>query len=113
VHSRLPLVADRQPDRVVGVVQRRAVFDRLIGGQVDGTVGDLMRPALLVTEDLPGHELLERLIRQQQHLAAVVDDATRLTGVVSLEDVLEYLLGCDIVDEHDGHPTESTGEGQA
>jgi CBS domain containing-hemolysin-like protein len=104
VHSRLPLVEDRDPDRVLGIVQRRAVFDRLIGGDTTGTLRDLMRPALVVPQDTPGHQLLEQFISQQQHLAVVSDEHGKLSGVVSLEDVLEYLLGRDIVAEHDKHP---------
>jgi CBS domain containing-hemolysin-like protein len=104
VHSRLPLVDDRDPGRVVGIVQRRAVFDKLISGDRTGALRDLMRPALVVPEHAPGHKLLEQFISQHQHLAVVSDSHDRLCGVVSLEDVLEYLLGRDIVAEHDRHP---------
>ena len=103
-HSRLPLTEDRDPDRVLGIVQRRVVFDALVRGEQTGTLRDLMRPAMFVSRTTPGHELLERFISEHQHLAMVVDDSGRLNGVVSMEDVLEYLLGRDIVAEHDSHP---------
>ena len=104
VHSRLPLTEDRDPDRVVGVVQRRAVFDRLMRGDQTGTLRDLMRPVLFAPENVRGHQLLDRFITQHQHLAVVIDGAGRMNGVVTLEDVLEYLLGSAIVGEHDTHP---------
>lgn len=104
VHSRIPLTEGNDLDRVVGVVQRRAVFDQLMQGDRTRRLRDLMRPALFVPENLRGHQLLELLIAQRQHLAIVTDAASRVSGVVSLEDVLEYLLGRPIVGEHDSHP---------
>jgi len=104
VHSRVPLTEGNDLDRVVGVVQRRAVFDQLMQGDQTRKLRDLMRPALFVTEDMRGHQLLELFIGQRQHLAIVTDAAGRTSGVVSLEDILEYLLGHPIVGEHDAHP---------
>jgi CBS domain containing-hemolysin-like protein len=86
------------------MVQRRAVFDQLMHGERTKRLRDLMRPALFVPENLRGHQLLELLIAQRQHLAIVTDTAGRTSGVVSLEDVLEYLLGRPIIGEHDAHP---------
>jgi CBS domain containing-hemolysin-like protein len=62
------------------------------------------RPALFASENLRGHQLLDQLISQHQHLAVILDDAGHMTGIVTLEDVLEYLLGASIVGEHDAHP---------
>jgi CBS domain containing-hemolysin-like protein len=104
VHSRVPVTEDSDLDRVVGLVQRRAVFDQLTHGKRTKRLRDLMRPALFVPENLRGHQLLELLIAQRQHLAIVTDAAGQTSGVVSLEDVLEYLLGRPIVGEHDAHP---------
>lgn len=104
VHSRLPLTESGNPNRVMGVVQRRVVFDHLLRGEQGKLLRDLMRPALFVTEDLRGHQLLDRLMSQRQHLAVVTDKTGGMVGVVTLEDVLEYLLGQQIVGEHDKHP---------
>ena len=103
VHSRLPVTESGHPEQIVGVVQRRVVFDHLHDEQ-GATVGTLMRPVLFVAENLRGNQLLERLTNEHQHLAVVVDETRRMTGVVTLEDVLEYLLGRPIVGEHDTHP---------
>ena len=104
VHSRLPVTEGGDLDRVVGVVQRRVVFDHLMQGDQTTALRALMRPALFTSEQSRGHQLLDQLISQRQHLAVVLDDAGRMTGVVTLEDVLEYLLGASIVGEHDTHP---------
>jgi CBS domain containing-hemolysin-like protein len=103
VHSRLPVTESGDPEQIVGVVQRRVVFDELHDKHA-ATLRTLMRPVLFVPENLRGNQLLERLIDEHQHLAVVVDPTRRMTGVVTLEDVLEYLLGSPIVGEHDTHP---------
>ncbi len=104
VHSRIPLTEEGDLDRVVGIVQRRVVFDRLMQGERTKKLRDLLRPALFVPETLRGHQLLELFIGQRQHLAIVTDAVGRTSGVVSLEDVQEYLLGRPIIGEHDTHP---------
>jgi len=63
-----------------------------------------MRPALIVSEKWGGHQLLDRLMAERQHLAVVTNADGQVVGVVTLEDVMEYLLGKPIVGEHDSHP---------
>ncbi len=104
VHSRIPITANKDLDRVIGVVQRRTVFDHIVREDCNKTLRELMRPALFVSEDRGGHQLLDCLMKDRQHLAVVTDSGGHLVGVVTLEDVLEYLLGKPIVGEHDSHP---------
>jgi len=63
-----------------------------------------MRPALIVSEKWGGHQFLDRLMAERQHLAVVTNADGQVVGVVTLEDVMEYLLGKPIVGEHDSHP---------
>lgn len=91
-------------DRVVGVVQRRAVFDQIVRDECHVTLRELMRPALFVSENSGGHQLLDRLMAERQHLAVVTNSDGHVVGVATLEDVLEYLPGTPIVGEHDSHP---------
>lgn len=104
VHSRIPVTEGDDLDRVVGVVQRRAVLDHIVREDCNKTLRELMRPALFVLEDWGGHQLLDRLMEERQHLAVVSDAGGPVVGVATLEDVLEYLLGKPIVGEHDSHP---------
>ena len=104
VHSRIPVTESDNLDRVVGVVQRRTIFDHIVRDACHVTLRDLMRPALFVPEDWGGHQLLDRLMAERQHLAVVIDTGGLVVGVATLEDVLEYLLGQPIVGEHDSHP---------
>lgn len=104
VHSRIPVTAGNNLDQVIGVVQRRTVFDHIVRDDCHKTLRELMRPALFVSEDWGAHQLLDRLMKERQHLAVVTDSKGLVAGVVTMEDVLEYLLGKPIVGEHDSHP---------
>lgn len=104
VHSRIPVTDGGDLNRVLGVVQRRTILDHLVREDCLKTLRDLMRPALIVSEAWGGHQLLNRLMADRQHLAIVTDEHGCVAGVVTLEDVLEYLLGKPIVGEHDSHP---------
>jgi len=104
IHSRIPVTEGAELDRVLGVVQRRTVYDHLLRENCNKKLRDLMRPALIVPEETGGHQLLDRLMAERQHLAVVTNASGRVVGVVSLEDIMEYLLGKPIVGEHDSHP---------
>jgi CBS domain containing-hemolysin-like protein len=101
--SRLPVCADDDPDRILGVVHRRKVFDALARDRFEVTIGELMEPPVFVREDVNAHELLERFLNTRRHLFCVTNAEGQFVGVVTLEDVLECLLGEEIVDETDLH----------
>jgi putative hemolysin len=81
------------PDQVVGMVH---VFDVLASG---GDSWPALRPVTVTSGDRPANELLFALLRARRQLAIVVGDG-RLEGVVTVEDLLEELVG-EIRDEHD------------
>jgi len=102
VHSRVPVVEGTDADEILGVVHRREVLDAaLLRPDAGMLVRDLLRPIRFVPEATPANELLELFIADRAHMAAVVDEYGGFQGVVTLEDVLECLLGAEIVDEHD------------
>lgn len=102
VHSRIPLVESGDPDQIVGLVYRREVFDAILDGEKDElTLRDLMHPIHFVPEAMPAHQLLDLFLQERKHMFALADEYGGFGGVVTLEDVLECLLGAEIVDEHD------------
>jgi CBS domain containing-hemolysin-like protein len=102
VHSRVPVIEGEDPDRVIGMVHRREVLDTALRPSGDERVlRDFLRPIRFIPESMPADVLLRLFVEDRTHLAAVVDEYGGLAGVVSLEDVLECMLGADIVDEHD------------
>ena len=106
-HSRLPVVKNNDPDQVEGIVHRRDVFDELVTKSPEQLAGrtlrDLMHPAVFVPDKIPCNELLRMFIRERQHLMVVTNEYGGMEGVIALEDVLEFILGEEIVDPHDKH----------
>jgi CBS domain containing-hemolysin-like protein len=102
VHSRVPLIEGDDPDKVIGLVHRREVLDRALSRPNEELLlRDMMRPIRFVPETIAATELLKIFIADRSHMVAVVDEYGGMDGVVTLEDVLESMLGAEIVDEHD------------
>ena len=97
--SRIP-VYDENNEDLVGMVERRTLGQRVAAGG-SGTLADLMRPLRYVPESLTLDKLLQEFLNGRTHLFAVLDEYGGLAGVVSLEDVMEEILGREIVDESD------------
>ena len=99
--SRIPIFEDGDTDEVVGIVHRHDIFSALAAGREDTLIQDLGRPADFVPQTLTLDRVLRRFLESRQHLFIVIDEYGGLNGVVSLEDVLEELIGREIVDETD------------
>lgn len=100
--SRFPLVGE-DPDRLLGMVHIKDVYYQQLEGSATPDLARLARPFVTTAEDTPLERLLGDLRRKRTHLAAVRDPAGRWTGIVSLEDVLEEIVG-SIADEFEVEP---------
>ena len=100
-HSRYPVFRE-QIDNVVGLLYAKDLFKLLeAGDHKQTTLRDIIRqPANFVAESQPLSTLLKEMRGRRQHLAIVVDEFGGISGIVTLEDVLEEIVG-DIRDEHD------------
>lgn len=98
--SRIPLY-DKNKDNWVGIILRRDAYNKLAEGLRDIKLRQLMRPMQLIPDSLTLDKLLLRFLKQRGHIVGVVDEWGAIAGVVSLEDVLEEILGREIVDEYD------------
>jgi CBS domain containing-hemolysin-like protein len=98
-HSRLPVYGDGL-DEVVGMVHIKDVFMANVDASRDRSLDALMRHPLFVPESMGVIELLARMRSQRIHLAIVVDEFGGTEGLVTIEDVVEEIVG-DIEDEHD------------
>ena len=99
-HSRVP-VFDADQDDIVGVVHRSDVLTAVANDQFELKLDTMMRPIHFVVDSTRLDELLRTFLDRRQHLVAVIDEFGGFAGVVTLEDVLEELLGREIVDESD------------
>ena len=97
-HSRFPVV-DGNRDNVVGVLLAKDLL-RYYAGEEEFNVRDMLRPAVFVPESKPLNVLLREFRTNRNHMAMVVDEYGGVAGLVTIEDVLEQIVG-DIEDEHD------------
>ncbi len=97
--SRIPIYAEHNED-IVGIVERRTLAKRMADGE-KCTLGSIMVPVHFVQESKTLDKLLQEFLNSRTHLFVVLDEYGGLAGVVSLEDVLEEILGREIVDESD------------
>lgn len=97
--SRYPL-SDGADGEVIGVVLTKDVLGAHAAGQTVTAVGDFARPALFVPETKRASDLLREMQTSKAHLAVVIDEFGDISGLVSIEDLLEELVG-EITDEHD------------
>ena len=98
-HSRLPVYGESLDD-VVGMVHIKDVFIASVDPSRERSMKALMREPLFVPESMGVIELLARMRSQRIHLAVVVDEFGGTEGLVTIEDVVEEIVG-DIEDEHD------------
>jgi putative hemolysin len=97
--SRAP-VYEKDLDHVVGVVHARDILRLVRSGELNVAVRTAMRPPLFVPEQSRAATLLALFKKNQQHLAVVVGELGTVEGIITLEDVLEEIVG-DIADEYD------------
>ena len=91
-HSRLP-VYEESLDNIVGVLYVKDTLKHLIGAELSQAVGGMMRKPLFVPETIRTVELLETIRRDHIHIAVVVDEYGGVAGLVTMEDILEEIVG--------------------
>lgn len=98
-HSRLP-VFEGNIDNVVGILYARDLLVRLSRGKADKPLKELVRPAYFIPETKKVNDLMRELQKVRQHMAIVVDEYGQTAGLVTMEDLLEEIVG-EIYDEYD------------
>jgi CBS domain containing-hemolysin-like protein len=99
-HTRLVVTEDENHDRVKGIVHANALAQLLLTEGTHATIEGLVRPAPIVPETKPLDDLLADLQRQRTSLAVVIDEYGRTAGIVTVEDIIEEVVG-EIDDETD------------
>jgi len=102
-HSRFPVI-DRDRDDVIGILLAKDLL-RYYAGEEEFNVRDMLRPAVFVPESKRLNVLLREFRANRNHMAIVVDEYGGVAGLVTIEDVLEQIVG-EIEDEYDLDETE-------
>ena len=100
-HSRIPVHAADDPENIVGIVYRREVLEALANDQDDKRLSDLAKPVRFVLDTMTLDRVLVKFLESRMHLFVVLDEYGGVSGVITLEDVLEEILGKEIIDETD------------
>ena len=99
-HSRLVVTEDENQDRVKGIVHVNQLVKRMLDRGPEADFGSLVRAAPIVPETKPLDDLLADLQRERTELAIVIDEYGRTAGIVTIEDIIEEVVG-EISDETD------------
>jgi CBS domain containing-hemolysin-like protein len=99
-HTRLVVIEDDNPDRVKGVIHNNSLARVYMNDGPEATIETVIREALIVPETRPLDDLLHDLQVQRTSLSVVVDEYGRTVGIVTVEDILEEVVG-EIEDETD------------
>ncbi len=98
--SRIP-VYQGDLNHFTGFVLKDEVMERIIENRGEEPLKNIVRPIIPVNEDAPIVRLFSKLVEQQAHIAIVVDEYGMVSGLVTMEDLFETLIGLEIVDEMD------------
>jgi magnesium and cobalt transporter len=103
-HSRFPVIGENKDD-VIGILLAKDLL-RYYAGEEEFNVREMLRPVVFIPESKPLNVLLKEFRRNRNHMAIVVDEYGGVGGLVTIEDVLEQIVG-DIEDEYDFEDVEN------
>lgn len=99
-YSRIP-VYSKNTDNITSYVLRQKVFEKLAEGEEKLSLKDIARKIVIVPEFQTILNTWDNLLNRKEHIALVVDEYGGMDGIVTMEDIIETLLGLEILDEHD------------
>ena len=100
-HSRILIYDEENDEYVRGYVLRQEVLEKMAEDSFDTTLDDIIRPIMTFGEDDSVADIWEKLLEKKEHISAILDEYGSLRGIVTMEDVIETMLGQEIVDEKD------------
>lgn len=100
-HSRILVYDEENDEYVVGYVLRQEVLEKMSEDKFSTTLNDILRPVLRFSEEDSVSDIWETLIEKKEHISVILDEYGSLRGIVTMEDVIETMLGHEIVDEKD------------
>ena len=98
--SRIPIYNENR-DNITGYIFRELVFEKLAEDEFDLKLKDIKRPILTFSENVTLFDAWEELLQRKEHISLITDEYGGMDGITTLEDIIESLLGFEIVDEKD------------
>lgn len=98
--SRIPVFSDDE-EHITGYVIRQSVFEKLAEDNTNLILNDIKREIIFVLRSQPVFKVWENMLEKKEHIALVIDEYGGTDGIVTMEDIIETLVGFEIVDEKD------------
>ena len=99
-YSRIPLFVD-DGDYITGYVLRQTVLENLADDKFEKKLSEISRPILSFPENASVSAVWEKMLAKKEHISVVIDEYGCFRGIVTMEDIIETVLGFEIVDEND------------
>ena len=100
-HSRIPVYDDENDEYVIGYVLRQEILEKMAEDKFTTRLHDILRPIMTFSEDDSVADIWEKMLAKKEHISVILDEYGSVRGIVTLEDVIETMLGQEIVDETD------------
>ena len=100
-HSRIPVYDDENDEYVIGYVLRQEILEKMAEDKFTASLHDILRPIMRFSEEDSVADIWEKMLEKKEHISVILDEYGSVRGIVTLEDVIETMLGHEIVDEKD------------
>lgn len=100
IFSRIPVYSDN-PDFITGFVLKQTVLEKMAADDFDKSLAEIKRPILSFNEDTLVSVAWEEMLKRKEHIAQIQNEFGCFLGVVTMEDIIETIIGREIVDESD------------
>lgn len=100
-HSRILVYDPDNDEYVMGYVLRQTVLEKMAEDRFDMSLKEIIRPILTFSEEDSVSDIWEKLLEKKEHISVIIDEYGSMRGIVTMEDVIETMLGQEIVDETD------------
>ena len=100
-YSLIPVYIEENDDFIKGYVLRQTILEKLSEDKFELRLTDIVRPVLTFQENEPVSKIWEKLLAKKEHISVIIDEYGCFRGIVTMEDVIETMLGTEIVDEKD------------
>lgn len=100
-HSRIPIYDDENDEYVIGYVLRQEILEKMAEDNFGLPLKEIARPIMNFKEEDTVSDIWEKMLEKKEHISVILDEYGSVRGIVTMEDVIETMLGHEIVDETD------------
>ncbi len=99
-HSRIPIYEEKD-DHITGYILRQTALEYIADNKLDAALKDIKRDAMITSEKAKVFNVWKQLVENKEHIAIAINEWGGFDGIITMEDIIETLLGQEIIDEKD------------